>query len=963
MRPCHSAGRVPATICLLFAAALLLAGALPAQAIHPLNEGDPTTSGFILYNGIPTIRGWRFVVNAAGVTVTELGCRYPDSTTTAKTITLWALAPTPTALASAAITPGPGWRWAVLTTPIPLTQSAEYTVSAYSSAQMYENNNLPAVSPWKPTGAIQYINLQWQNNPSSPTNFPSSNFGGNSQQGVVDIGYVTGPQFNVAASAGTAQDVYANATGPGGNGIPAATFTITSNSEPGGMLNNILLAASGTGNDATAYAHVAIHRDSNDSAAFEAGPDALIGTAVAAFPSNDGVIDIAVQMAEQAFNTSEARRYFVVVKLSGAAQPGDTFNFTVQDILVSGANATALGVPSGVMNGLNILGPAFVFADASPAAAITANLDSTGNVCQQFSITYPAGPDNRPATVTISGTGTGNEAAHVTQVALWHDANDSGGFEPAVDSLVDSGTFSADNGNVTFSMASQALFQSADSRTYFVVYDLNQGALHGQAFKCFVSAAAGAQYGATYPGLPAPGAGGTAGLQVSAVILTAVLNGPTAPLAVPAVSAGPTGDGHLLCDVTLQAREGAPWNLGLLVFAATGMAALDAAFSQVALYEDTGNGVWDGAAGDTLAAAALAAFGPAPAYEAAFALTNDVLPAGGARRFFLVGKLGGGATSSETLNGRLMGITAAPPPGGLQYGMPTAESSALVIGPAALTVTNRAGATNALHKAGTAQSFLLGAFSLGAVNDESIVSSITLTMTGSGNWAASMESANGIEVFRDDGDLAFTPASDALVYQGPGAQVAAVPFAAMAVPAGGRQDIWVRVNVAPGAAAGALAPQTFSLTIAQASDVAASTPVAFGVPAPQGAILTVVNFTVTDFDPSSATTAGGAPITITGTGFLAPFTVTINGAPCGGAAAVTPGQVTGLSVPPGSGSNLPIVVTNGGLPPETLSQTFSYGVNAGGGGSRGSDGGCAAGLNTLVPLAMLAVLWRRGRRG
>src|SRR5690606_13426438 len=90
---------------------------------------------------------------------------------------------------------------------------------------------------------------------------------------------------------------------------------------------------------------------------------------------------------EQDFDKNEAKTYFIVVRLAGTASPGDTFNFVVSDLLVSGPDAKAADVPSGVINGLTIASPEFEFTDASPAAA-TALLGSTGNVAQMFDVEY-----------------------------------------------------------------------------------------------------------------------------------------------------------------------------------------------------------------------------------------------------------------------------------------------------------------------------------------------------------------------------------------------------------------------------------------------------------------------------------------------------------------------------------------------------------------------------------------------
>ena len=73
-----------------------------------------------------------------------------------------------------------------------------------------------------------------------------------------------------------------------------------------------------------------------------------------------------------------------------------------------------------------------------------------------------------------------------------------------------------------------------------------------------------------------------------------------------------------------------------------------------------------------------------------------------------------------------------------------------------------------------------------------------------------------------------------------------------------------------------------------------------------------------------------------------------------------PGGVTGFTVPNGGGTNLPIVIESGKLPPQTLTQTFSY-RNISTGGSSGGSGGCTT--NSHIPtlplvaglLAILAV--------
>jgi hypothetical protein len=152
----------------------------------------------------------------------------------------------------------------------------------------------------------------------------------------------------------------------------------------------------------------------------------------------------------------------------------------------------------------------------------------------------------------------------------------------------------------------------------------------------------------------------------------------------------------------------------------------------------------------------------------------------------------------------------------------------------------------------------------------------------------------------------------------------------------------------------AATPETFSVAIANTTDVSATAPVAFGMPAPNGITVGAIEFSVTSFDPASGLAAGGQALMITGSGFMAPFSVTIGGTPCLGTAVIAGGtQVMGLSVPPGFGTNLPIVVHSGDLPPQTLTQTFNYTAPKDNEPPKSDDGGCRSGTGTLPLVALI----------
>ncbi|HEX2882462.1 MAG TPA: IPT/TIG domain-containing protein, partial [Polyangiaceae bacterium] len=604
--------------------------------------------------------------------------------------------------------------------------------------------------------------------------------------------------------------------------------------------------------------------------------------------------------------------------------------------------------------------------DASAASPITAFLDSENNIAQSFTIGYPGGPDNKPTSLTITGLGTGHEVSHVTNVTLWWDSNANDVLEPLTDTSIDTGNYAADNGTIVFDLSLLPDFTQGTTRRFFVTYDFNLAATHLNTFKCYVSAVAGAQLGATYTGLPAPSNLGAPGITMSAIMLMATLNGPGAANTVQNNSVGVTGDGELLADVTLTATNGLAWNMGGLTFASAGTADAATAYQSLGIYEDTGNGIWDGSSTD--GAAAGTHNGGFTAGLVTFQLSNDLLSPGQSRRFFLVGKLAGTATTAQTLNARLEAITGTPPVGGVQLGFPTSESTALIINVAVLTVGNAPGApAGQLHQAGSALAFLMAKFRLSASNDAVSVSGMTLTATGSGNWPNSMAGSNGVQVYLDNGDGAFNPPTDALLYEGAGnASIPATFSSNVNVPVRGHQDIWVRVNLLANAGVGLTSQQSYTLTVLNPSDVNTATQVLLGSPLPQGATLNVVDFFVTSIDPLSDLPAGGKTITLTGSGFLSPFQVTIGGVICPGTPTVTPTHVTGIQVPQhtGNATGLAIVVTSGGLPPLTLTDTFDYTTPSTGGASSDGGGGCTAGTGatlTLMP-AMLALAALRRRR-
>jgi Glycosyl hydrolases family 16/IPT/TIG domain len=94
-----------------------------------------------------------------------------------------------------------------------------------------------------------------------------------------------------------------------------------------------------------------------------------------------------------------------------------------------------------------------------------------------------------------------------------------------------------------------------------------------------------------------------------------------------------------------------------------------------------------------------------------------------------------------------------------------------------------------------------------------------------------------------------------------------------------------------------------------------------GIPAP----------TVSGVSPTSGTTAGGTPVTITGTGFLAGGTVSLGGTAATGVTVVSSTSIT-ATAPAHAAGAVNVVVTNTGSQSGTLPSGYTY-TSSGGGGT------------------------------
>jgi hypothetical protein len=759
------------------------------------------------------------------------------------------------------------------------------------------------------------------------------------------------------------QNVFANEAGPGGNGLQVAEFAVTCTGAGNAVLTAIIVTPSGTGNDAGDFSEVAVYREDGATPGFQFGADVLVDT-YAAFPSDNGARTFNVTGAGQNFSVAgvASRTYYLVVKLAGTAAINSTFSFAVSDITVT--DTFKAGTPGGVMQGLLVLPPTFFFTDFSPTTPQIVYIGSTDVVLHAFSATYPNGANNNLTSFNVRGLGNnGHEVNHITSIRLVRDMNADRLFDIG-DSIIATGTYNLDNGQCTFNTSGQPQFVAPETRDYLVVYDFNNSAPDGAEFKCYINTANGQLAGTGTNGLPLPGTSGNAGVVINANRLTVTLVGPTVPLTVNHNEVGTAGDGLLLANVTIQAPPNHPWTLNSLTFVASGTGSHSAAYSQVSLHQDSGNGTWNGAATDPVAAPAVISFN-AGTNDATFSLTTPALSAGATRRFFLVGKLNGTATTGQTFNARLDSMNATSPLPGQINAVPTADSNALMIDLAVLAVASGPKPPDVLRKAGTTAQIPMARFVFSATNNNVDVNSFTLTTGGTGDWANDFDGATGVQAWRDNGDGTFNSATDTLLAQAVGASAVVLsPAPVLTVPNGGSLEVWIVVNVLATAGTGAAAnPDTYTFGVTGAGSInatGAQTVVVSTAAPPTSSTLSIIDFFVSGFVPSSDVLAGGEVITMTGSGFMAPLTIRIDGVVCAGTAVISGGgtQVTGLIVPPrpSVGKNLPIEVTSGNLPTEVLSQTFTYAVKGSAKPSNGGPGCAGAPASGWMGLALACLM-------
>jgi len=357
-------------------------------------------------------------------------------------------------------------------------------------------------------------------------------------------------------------------------------------------LTAVTLTANGSGNDASTHVSgVKLWIDRNGNGALDVGADAPVAAGPATFSGDNGTLRLAPVGAAATLAGSTTTALFVTYDFSASVVNGDTFGFTIATATagLAGSAPAIDGLPTAsaqlTISGATTLG----FSPANPQPqSRTVTAGSGDNLIAAITLAASGAPVTLTS-LTLQSSGTGNDtSAEVTSVRLFRENNNTPGFD-AGDDLLGSGTYAADNGQLTIALSPTTTIIPSSPVDLYLAYSFAGAAVAGRTFALSVTAAATAQ-GATIQNLPFSSALLTIDVPATP---TLVLGGPNASSRT--VAAGSAS--QVVLDVTLSTIGASAITVTSLDFAASGTGDDRAvAITQAELFLDQGTaGVVDGA--------------------------------------------------------------------------------------------------------------------------------------------------------------------------------------------------------------------------------------------------------------------------------------------------------------------------------------------------------------------------------
>jgi MYXO-CTERM domain-containing protein len=250
-------------------------------------------------------------------------------------------------------------------------------------------------------------------------------------------------------------------------------------------LRSLTLHGSGTGDDARGIARVRLYADADRDGVVDPG-EVLLGTG--AFNRDDGEVTFTLSESVQPGVPIEL---LALIDLSQLPVGGETFRLSLDPAVdVTVGSASGAVTPSGApISGptITVSGGFEVAAGPSPSTGGPVNQSRQDVPMLQLEIFA----DNEACTVselTISASGSANDATDVSEVGLYLDANGNGLFDFMDTALAQPARFLRDDGAVVFTGLSRMLGRGA-RETWLVTYDLSGRATNGTTLRARLATA------------------------------------------------------------------------------------------------------------------------------------------------------------------------------------------------------------------------------------------------------------------------------------------------------------------------------------------------------------------------------------------------------------------------------------------------------------------------------------------
>jgi len=257
---------------------------------------------------------------------------------------------------------------------------------------------------------------------------------------------------------------------PGTQDAPILWFQMQTN-QAIVVVESITFKASGTGDDAAHVDLVELWLDGNSNGVVDMGTDQLLGSGT--YSADDGTVTI--NCNKMIFsNTTESW----LLSYDFNANATGTFQASIENVETD-VKATVGGKPTRPSGG-TITGPTITISIGDLTVTVGPNPPSNSAVTpgatdvpiMQFTLSTGS-EDVEIISVKIKASGTGDDAADISAVHLYHDANENG-LHDSGETEIASGTYSTDDGELTFTC--NRTISANSSETWLVTYDFNASA-------------------------------------------------------------------------------------------------------------------------------------------------------------------------------------------------------------------------------------------------------------------------------------------------------------------------------------------------------------------------------------------------------------------------------------------------------------------------------------------------------